>query len=303
MAKGVPYAAVPRALVGDRRVTDRGVRLYAVLTRFTDRHSLAWPSQRTLAEQMECSIPTVERAVRELRDAGWVTVTRRGPGGPNVYRVNTKPDPDAAARIEAASRPPAHSRALTPPITDDGTLPSHVRGHYIDKKENEKNLASRGATLDEDVDEMAGSEFDPEFIAGFQDGRENKPAAKTTGARALAMELRSAWMQHGPNPVAGDINVAAVAGQIAAWRRTGVTVDEIRGMITLFVSARGFHIPGAPPWKAFLTRRLALLQAVRTTREAVAAETDPGYWSPARADDAAEADAWYRAQFAGSPGA
>lgn len=301
MAPRAPYAAVPRALTADRkRVSPMGRDVYAALTRYADHNDMAHCTQRVLAAQLECSVPTIERAVRELREAGWVTVRRCAPGGPNVYRINSRPEPDAEGARVVAPKPPARRRALTPPLTDDGTLPSNLMAMPYRYRKEEENLASRGATLAEDAEDVAGSELDPEFVTGFQDGREATPAAKASGPRALAMELRSAWMARGPNPVAGDVNVAAVAGQIAGWRRSGVTDDEIRAMITLFVTARGYHIPGAPPWKAFLTRRKALLESVRTAAEAQAAENDPGYWRQGAYDENAEADAWYAAQF-GTP--
>lgn len=300
MASQAPYAAVPRALVADRqRVSPSGRDLYAVLTRYADRNFMAWPSQSALAEEMECSVRSIERAVKELREAGWVTVTRRWPGGPNLYRINTRPDPEAALAA-TASTPPEEHRTLTPPDKNDGTHPTDMAGRSYRYRRDRENLAS--ATL-AGVDEEVGREFDPEFIAGFQDGRESAPAAKTTGPRALALELRSQWMQYGPNPLAGDINVAAVAGQISAWRKSGVEVDEIRSMITLFVTSKGYHIPRADPWRAFLSRRKALLDAVRTTRAALAAENDPGYWSATGYDEKSEADAWYAAQYGAPAGA
>lgn len=307
MAARAPYAAVPRALMGQQRVTHGAVRLYGVLTRYADQDDLVHTTQRELAEEMGCSAPTIERWVRELREHGWVSVSRERPGGPNVYRINSRPEPDTEGARNAVTNPPAQHRTLIPPIADDGRVPSNMMAPPYRYRKKEENLASRGATLDEDIERAAGSDFDPdfdpEFVAGFQEGREGTAPATGTGARALAMELRSTWMQHGPSPVAGDINVAAVAGQIAQWRKTGVTADEIRAMITLFVSAKGYHIERAAPWRAFLARRKALLDAVRSTATALAAENDPDYWHQGQRtadDDKAEADAWYAAQYAGT---
>jgi hypothetical protein len=55
----------------DLNISDRAVRLYAVLARYADSEThKAYPSRGTLAERLRCSKASVDRAAQELVDAG-----------------------------------------------------------------------------------------------------------------------------------------------------------------------------------------------------------------------------------------
>ena len=55
----------------DLDISDRAVRLYAVLARYADSEThKAYPSRGTLAERLRCSKASVDRAAQELVDAG-----------------------------------------------------------------------------------------------------------------------------------------------------------------------------------------------------------------------------------------
>lgn len=300
------YAAVPRALVADRFVTHHGARLYAVLTRYANTDRQAWPSQRTLSEEMDCSIRQVERSVAVLRDSGWVTVERRWPGGPNRYTLRLEPtflDPESDPE-EGEQEPEENDcgawaeddSTLTPPDKDGGTHPTGMAALSYRYKEKEENLAARVPLRS---DEAIEDGFDPAKTCGLFDTLAAPAPAKTPGARALAIELRSAWMRERPAALAGDINVAAVSGQMASWMRTGVSAAELRSMINLFVEVKGFQAEGIEPWRCFLARRHTLLQKVRTTAEAQRAENDPEYWKPAAYDWREESARWLAEQAGG----
>jgi hypothetical protein len=78
-----------------RGLSDRAVRAWIVLYRDTKPNERVRTGYSDLARRMGCSISTVKRAIRELRQRGLVTVTRRGgPAvGPNEYRVVGGPTP------------------------------------------------------------------------------------------------------------------------------------------------------------------------------------------------------------------
>jgi GntR family transcriptional regulator len=307
-----PYAAVPRALVADRAVSDRAVRVYAALTRFADRTKRAWPAQKTLAKELECSVPTIERAVRELRESGWITVGRRWAGGPNEYVINDEPlldDPDPDPEPEPEDDGPDRDcegsnddgNALTSAINFSGHLPSRERPHTKRYLLNETPLAPRGALRTTMGIEGFEDGFDPLEACGLFGTGPVIASAKEPGARQLAYELRDAWARDRPQAMPGDINVAAVAGQISAMRRGGVTTTELRSMIDLFCQVKGYLVDGAPPWKCFLARRHVLLLKVRTVAEAQAAENDPTYWQVKPVDSDEENRRWYAEQFGAVP--
>lgn len=299
-----PYAGVPRALVADRAVSDRAVRVYAALTRFADRTKRAWPAQRTLATELDCSVPTIERAVRELRDTGWISVRRRWAGGPNEYVINDEPVPDESDQEPEDEGPDRDCEgsndgdsSLMPAINSDGDQPSDETAHTKRYSLNETTRAPRGALVRTTGIEGLEVGFDPLEACGlFGTGPVIAPA-KEPGTRQLAEELRAAWTRDRPQAMPGDINVKAIAGQMAAMRRGGVTTAELRSMINLFVQVKGYIADGAPPWKCFLSRRHMLLLKVRTQAEAVAAENDPEFWQVKPVDSDAENQAWYAEQF------
>lgn len=93
-----PFAMVPEALLDG--VSDRAVRLYAMLDRYAGTDEKAWPSRATMARRLECSEDSVDRAVKELTAAGWLVVHKRqGPGASNLYEVLDRP---SGSRTHAA---------------------------------------------------------------------------------------------------------------------------------------------------------------------------------------------------------
>jgi len=58
----------------DLDISDRAVRLYAVLSRYADNDThKAYPSRDTLAKRLRCSTKSVDRAAQELVDFGVMT--------------------------------------------------------------------------------------------------------------------------------------------------------------------------------------------------------------------------------------
>lgn len=85
----VPYAQVPEALAYDHRISDKAVRVFVVIMRHVNQNlQIAWPGRERIAEILDCSPDTVDRAITCLKQHGWISVTRRGLGLTNQYHVN-----------------------------------------------------------------------------------------------------------------------------------------------------------------------------------------------------------------------
>ena len=136
-------------------LSDRAVRLFAILLRYADQGGTAWPSRATLARRLRpapsplpaawrpLSVDSVDRAVAELVAAGAVRVERNGgkPGDPfrsNTYRL---------------LRPPSRTGAATPSRTRADTLAARVRNEREPKNESQEQrpLSSRSRPLRADT--------------------------------------------------------------------------------------------------------------------------------------------------------
>jgi hypothetical protein len=65
-----PFAIIPEWVL-DSPISDRALRLYAVLRRYADEETgRCFPARRTLADRLRCSIDSVDRATGELIEHG-----------------------------------------------------------------------------------------------------------------------------------------------------------------------------------------------------------------------------------------
>ena len=80
------FSIVPEWVI-DSDVSDRAVRVYAVLARYADSETLqAFPSRDTLARRVRCHWRSIDRAIQELVQLGAVTKTHRRDG--DAYKSN-----------------------------------------------------------------------------------------------------------------------------------------------------------------------------------------------------------------------
>lgn len=91
------FAIIPEALLYDKTISSNAVRLYGILNRYANYQGKAWPSRKTLADQMALSVATVDRAKEELEAAGWLSVEHRvsaaGDHTSNIYTLYTTSSP------------------------------------------------------------------------------------------------------------------------------------------------------------------------------------------------------------------
>jgi len=102
-----PFALVPEALLTDEAVSKasgHAVRVYALLDRHADRNGRCWPGRERLAERLGLSVASVDRAMAALRDAGWLSVQRRGLSQTNVYYLHQRPASTGASAESAPVR-------------------------------------------------------------------------------------------------------------------------------------------------------------------------------------------------------
>lgn len=113
-ASGTRYAIVPEWILDSPDVSHAGVRLYAILARYANGDGEAFPSRKTLADRMRCSLDTIDRTVAELESAGALQVAkrRRTDGGDtsNLYVLNeANPGSDTAPGAANEGYPPSRT--------------------------------------------------------------------------------------------------------------------------------------------------------------------------------------------------
>lgn len=67
------YTITPEHLILDPRVGDRAFRLWCRLDRYAADSGSAFPYRESLSVELDCSLASVDRALAELVDAGWMT--------------------------------------------------------------------------------------------------------------------------------------------------------------------------------------------------------------------------------------
>jgi len=98
------FALVPEWVI-DAAIPDAAFRLYSLLLRYGNGSGSRMPSRSTLARRLRRSVDAVDRAMRQLSDAGIVRIEHRRAGEQflsNRYHVRTSPP--APAPTEGGSR-------------------------------------------------------------------------------------------------------------------------------------------------------------------------------------------------------
>lgn len=89
----------------DLPVSDRAIRLYAILARYADNEThKAYPSRATLAERLGCSLASVDRAAAELVTHGAMSKRLR-PNSSIVYTLHTTAPETVVTHDEGGSSP------------------------------------------------------------------------------------------------------------------------------------------------------------------------------------------------------
>lgn len=76
----LPFAATPHVLNEDARLTPRDIRVANAILKYARTEPSCYPSNRTLAADCHCCVRTVQYALADLRDAGWLRIEQGADG-------------------------------------------------------------------------------------------------------------------------------------------------------------------------------------------------------------------------------
>jgi DNA-binding transcriptional ArsR family regulator len=68
----VLYSCLPARAIHDRRIRGQVLAVLGCLCLFTSRRSIAYPNQKTMARILGVTQPAISRAIRKLREAGYI---------------------------------------------------------------------------------------------------------------------------------------------------------------------------------------------------------------------------------------
>jgi len=87
----VNFTMLVEPLIFDKEISDRAVRLWAMLDRLAGSGESSMPTRAKLGEMLGCSLRSVDRYIGELRGSDWLEVTSgKESGSPSVYVVTVR---------------------------------------------------------------------------------------------------------------------------------------------------------------------------------------------------------------------
>lgn len=121
----------------------RTVLVYVALVAYANADGVAWPSQTRLAVDTGMDVRAVQRALRDLREAGALRVEHVRPGGVCVYRLVRHDAPPVELTVPPVESTPGQSDRGTPGGVDRGTPGAFHRdppgGFHRGEQTNEQN--------------------------------------------------------------------------------------------------------------------------------------------------------------------
>lgn len=81
------FTQVPNHLLNSSTLTFAAKVVYAKLLSYAWHHDKVFPGQERMAMEIGSKRSTVNKAVKELEDKGWIEIERRGQGKTNVYTL------------------------------------------------------------------------------------------------------------------------------------------------------------------------------------------------------------------------
>lgn len=84
------WTGVPNFILESKEISVGAKLTYAMLLKYARELEECFPGQGRLADDIGTTRQSVNAYIRELRQAGLVSVRRRGQGRPNIYTVHLK---------------------------------------------------------------------------------------------------------------------------------------------------------------------------------------------------------------------
>ncbi|MBX3082089.1 MAG: helix-turn-helix domain-containing protein [Anaerolineae bacterium] len=82
------FTQVPNFILNNQQISPNAKVIYAKLLSYAWHNNSVFPGQDKMAVEIGSSQQSVSRGIRELEDAGFLLITRRGQGMTNIYTLH-----------------------------------------------------------------------------------------------------------------------------------------------------------------------------------------------------------------------
>ncbi len=198
-----PFVMIPVDVLFDPDISDKGIRLYALLVYHRNQQTgQCNPARSVLADELGCTVRQVSYLCAELERAGIVERTIPDPGGVTYYLLPRVTNAIPLAKnckggVKKTASPPC--KKLHPPLAKNEHL---SRAHVLKSELEEVNKKKGGTPLPPKV-----PEFPPEMIA-FWDALDAKGRERSSRSEVL-----TEWKRLRPD----EATVAEIMAGVAAW--------------------------------------------------------------------------------------
>lgn len=82
------FTQVPNMVLNNQELSFAAKVVYAKLLSYAWTNNRVFPGQVTMADEIGSKKSTINKAVKELEDQGWLEIERRGQGQTNIYTLH-----------------------------------------------------------------------------------------------------------------------------------------------------------------------------------------------------------------------
>ena len=87
----VSFTKIDNALICDRSIDSNTFRVYAyIISLYNEEKEYSFPSIRTMAEKLGISTPTIQKAIKKLKDSGYIVVDQIRSNSNNIMNIYKK---------------------------------------------------------------------------------------------------------------------------------------------------------------------------------------------------------------------
>ncbi|MSP12832.1 MAG: helix-turn-helix domain-containing protein [Chloroflexi bacterium] len=87
------FTQVPNCLLNNFELTFAAKVVYSKLLSYAWNNNRVFPGQERMAEEIGSRKSTINKAVKELEQKGWIEIERRGQGQTNIYTLQYRINP------------------------------------------------------------------------------------------------------------------------------------------------------------------------------------------------------------------